>query len=176
MTLIVTVERYQVITGDTPTDRAAVSALIEDAQRLLADELGRPGITLDDYTETLPLSPAGAAYPGVTPVVAAPAGIDYVLGAFEGCTVDGGPFPSRPPYTTTVTYTAGWDAATAPNCVIYDLAWAAYQLGHATPPGAGGATQVTLGDASVTYPGGAPAGVDAVTWSDETRRYRRRRL
>lgn len=175
MTLIVSVERYQVITGDTTSDGGLVSARIEDAQGLLADELARPGITLGEYTETLPLSPAGTAYPSVTPVTVPPTGVDYVLGGFDGCSIDGSPFPVKP-YTTTVTYTAGWDAATAPNCVIYDLAWAAYRLGHMTPPAAGGATQVSVGDVSVTYPEGAPAGVDAVTWSDETKRYRRRRM
>lgn len=174
--LLLTVERYQVITGDTASDGEAVSARIEDAQGLLADELGRPGITLGEYTETLPLSPAGTAYPNVIPVVTPPDDIEYALGGFDGCSVDGGPFAGRP-YTTTVTYTAGWDESTVPTCVALDLAWAAYTLAHPAAPVAPGATSVALGDAQVSYgPGGAPTGSEQVSWSDETLRYRKRRL
>lgn len=177
MTMLVTVDRYQVLTGDTASAASAVSARIEDAQGLLVDALGRPGITLDDYTETLPLSPSGAAYPGVVPVVTPPAGVDMVLGAFEGCSIDGSPFPGGYPPTTTVTYTAGWAADTVPTSVEIDLAWAAWRLLNPTAPTPPGATSIANGDASMTLAAASTgSAVDGVGWSRATLRWRRRRL
>ncbi|HEY1119889.1 MAG TPA: hypothetical protein VGE43_19395 [Acidimicrobiales bacterium] len=175
--LLLTAERYTTITGDATTAASAVSAALEDAQGLLADALGRTQITFGEVTETLPLAPSGAAYPGVLPVAAAPDGVTYRLGAFEGCPVDGGPFPDSYPYTTTVTYTAGWTDATVPTAVEIDLAWCAWRLLNPTAPTPPGATSIANGDASMSF--AAPStgsNVDGIGWSRLTLRHRRRRL
>lgn len=177
MTLLLTAERYEIITGDTTTAASAVSARLDDAQGMLAAALGRSQITLGEVTETLPLSPSGAAYPGVIPVVAAPDGVVYRLGAFEGCPVDGGPFPDSRPYSTTLTYTAGWSADTVPVPVEIDLAWCAWRLLHPTAPTPAGATAIANGDASMTFSTPSTGSVvDGIGWSRQTMAHRRRRL
>lgn len=176
MTLLLTAERYTAITGDSTTDDTAVSARLEDAQGLLASALGRPRIDLGEVTETLPLSPRGTATPGVVPVVTPPTGVVYRLGAFEGCPLDDGPFPTYP-YTTTLTYTGGWDSDTVPVAVAIDLAWCVWRLLNPTAPTPPGATSIANGDASMSF--AAPStgsAVDGIGWSRLTLRHRRRRL
>ena len=90
MTALVSVDRYQLITGDTDSATAQVEAAIADAAALLADELGWPGVLLDDYTETLPLAQdpyTGVliAFPTVRPVHSEADGLtvrdDVIFGA-----------------------------------------------------------------------------------------------
>jgi hypothetical protein len=176
---LLTVERYRVLTGDNDTANSAVTAAIEDAQRLLADELGRPGIEVGTYTEVLPVSRSLAVYPSVLPILTVPAGYDHYLGVVHDVTPDGAPFWDRRQPTITLTYTGGWDDTTVPEPVARDLAQAAYQiLRPTTEQVPSGATSVTLGDASVTfgadgYQGGPGAGI---SWSAATLRHRKRRL
>jgi hypothetical protein len=173
---LLTPERYAVLTGDSTTAASAVSARAEDAEKLLVEHLGRP-VALQAYTETLELYPSGAAFPNVTPVTVPPEGIVYRLGAFEGCPVDGGPFPDySPPPTTTVTYTAGWDETTVPMSVELDLAWAVWALLNPTTPPPAGAKTIANGDASITYDGVSGGGNHVIGWSTSTSAYRARRI
>ena len=174
--LLLTAERYTAITGGTTSAASAVSARLEDAQGLLASALSRPRIDLGEVTETLPLSPRGTATPSVLPVVTPPTGVVYRLGAFEDCPPDNGPFPTSP-YTTTVTYTGGWDDTTVPVAVEIDLAWCVWRLLHPSSTTPAGATSIANGDASMSF--AAPSSgsaVDGIGWSRLTLRHRRRRI
>jgi hypothetical protein len=176
---LVSVDRYQVLTADYDSGPAAVTAAIETAQGLLADELGRPGIEAGTYTEVLPVSQERVVYPSVLPILTVPAGYDHSLGAVHDVTPDGAPFWDRTHPTITLTYTGGWDDTTVPEPVARDLAQAAYAILHpSTEQVPAGATSVTLGDASVSFgPGGYQGGSGApITWSAATLRHRKRRL
>lgn len=172
--MLITVERYRAITGDTTTAASAVSARVEEAEELLADELGR-ALAYGTHTETLWPDHEGTLWPSVVPIESAG---DYTVVGY-GLT---GVFGAATDSPTSVTYVGGWTVDTLPATIARDLAYAAQSL---APPDAGGiATQiptgaisVRLGDVAITYgPDGAPgpAGARAVTWSRATLRWRHR--
>lgn len=190
MSLLVTVERYRVLTGDTSTAASAASAAIEDATSLLAEDLGRPeALKSEQRTETMHVDSSGIVRPLAVPVTVA-AGYDFDTAALYGAAPDSTPFrgleSSELPATVAITYTGGWVERTAnpsaanrlPVSLEADIAHAAYALCHPATPGAvpAGATSVSLGDASVSYgPSGAPSGATgAIAWSRQTMRWRRR--
>lgn len=179
MTVLVSVDRYQVITGDTDSATAQVETAIGDAADLLADELGWPGVILDDYTETLPLAQdpwTGVliAFPTVRPVHSEANGLtvrdDVVYGATPVSSV-----------ATTLTYSAGWAAdgtgrAKTPAGVERDVAWVAHMLLHPAdrPQVPAGASSVQLGDARVSFAAPVAPGQAGIVWSKATRAWRRR--
>ncbi len=190
MSLLVTVERYRVLTGDTSTAASAASAAIEDATSLLAEDLGRPdALDSRQRTETMHVDEGGQLRPLAVPVTVC-AGYDFDTAALYGASPDSTPFrgieASDLPATVSVTYTGGWVERTAnpsatnrlPVSLEYDLAHAAYHLCHAGTPAAvpAGASSVSLGDASVSYgASGAPSGATgAISWSRKTLRWKRR--
>ena len=177
---LLTVARYRAITGDTATDAVSVSAAIEEAEELLADALGRE-LEEADRTETLWPTRDGYLWPSCVPIVSA---TGYRI---EGDGLVGTFGPGWPDETgaVSVPYRGGWVERTAnptaanrlPAYIERDLAFAAYALKDPTPNTyPAGATQVQLGDASVSFgPGGAPRpGVDDVQWSRPTLRHRYR--
>lgn len=189
MSLLVTVARYQVITGDTTAAASAASAAIEDATSLLSEALGRPeALKSVERTETMHVDTAGVVRPLAVPVTVA-AGYDFDTAALYGAAPDSTPFrgleASDLPATVSVTYTGGWVERQAnagavnalPAAMERDIAWAAHALSHpASGAAPAGATSVSLGDAAVSYgPSGAPARAeDGVAWSKATMRWKRR--
>jgi len=187
MSLLVTVERYRVITGDTTTAASAASAAIEDATDLLADALGRPGaLKSQARTETMHVGPNGQLRPLAVPVTVC-ADLEHDTAQMYGAAPDSvafrGYFGSDLPTTVDVTYTGGFLERTAnpgatnalPAAMEQDIARAAYQLTHPTIGSVPvGAQSVSLGDASVSYgASGAPSGAD-VAWSRGSMRWKRR--
>lgn len=188
MSLLVTVARYRVVTGDEATASGAVSAAIEDATSLLADALGRPeALKSQARTETMRVDAGGLCRPLAVPVTVA-AGFDFDTSAIYGASPDSTPFrgltADELPATVSITYTGGWVERTAnagaanalPAPMERDLIWAAHALCHpptsAVPPGA---VSVSLGDASVSYgPSGAPSGADGFSWSRASLKWKRR--
>lgn len=172
---LLTVERYEIITGDTGGAASAVSARIEDAEELLADFLDRP-LAEAEQTETLLPDSQGRLWPRATPIsdsgdyqveglalLSTPFGFSTFLGGETG---------------VTVTYTGGWTTDTLPAYVERDLAWATYRLLHPStslaslPPGV---TSARLGDAALTWDGPAPSlGSTDGWWSVRTRGHRYR--
>lgn len=189
MTVLVTVERYQLVTGDTDSATARVEDAIADAADLLADALGRPTVVYGDHTETLPLHPhprtgVAQAYPNVIPVESEANGLTVSDDIIYGASPDGSPALDAwgsPPTASTLTYTAGWSATgtgrhRTPGYVERDVAWVAHFLLHpATQPRLpAGATSVRLGDAAVTYATPQTPGAAGVQWSPQTKRWKRR--
>lgn len=187
MSLLVTVDRYRVITGDTTTHASAASAAIEDATDLLAETLSRPGaVKSAERTETVHVGPTGQARPLAVPITAC-ASHEFDTAQLYGASPDSVPFrgftSGELPRTLEVTYTGGWVERTAnpsaanalPAAMEQDIARAAYQLCHPTIGSVpAGATSVSVGDASVSYgASGAPSGA-AVGWSPTTLRWKRR--
>lgn len=189
--LVVTVERYRAITGDTTSPTGMVETAIEDAQRLLEDELGRQ-VGYGTRTETVvvsfdPVTGATFCVPSVTPIHSA-AGLTVDGDVLRAVTPDATPgfaatSVTAPPVTT-VTYVAGWDRdivdpddlRRVPGCVERDVAYAAQALlDRQTTSLPAGARVVKTGDVSVTFdrPVG---GYSSPDWSPQTLRYRRRRL
>lgn len=190
MSLLVTVERYRVITGDTSTAASAASAAIEDATSLLSEALGRPeALKSAERTESMRVDAGGTCRPLAVPVTVA-AGYDFDTAALYGASPDSTPFrgltADELPATVDVTYTGGWverwanlgEVNALPASMEMDIAAAAYVLCHPSTPGAipAGATSVSLGDASVSYgASGAPSGAaGAISWSKGTMRWKRR--
>lgn len=188
---LVTTLRYGAITGDVTTAASAVSALIDEATDMLAEELGRP-LTSQERTETMWPSRDGRwVFPLAVPITVA-----------EGYRIEGDGLRSTAPFanvtsapfestdTVSVTYTGGFVEPTAnvgepnalPRHLERDIAWAAYALGHvdeilSSIPA--GATSISVGDLSVSFgPGASGASNDDMTikWSRVTRRHRRRGL
>ena len=169
--MLISVDRYRVITGDSSTAATAVSAAVETAGDLLGEELGWPGgVESAERTETLGVL-EGRVYPSAVPITVA-AGFTIDGHALRGATpqwadifedVDGAP-------VATVTYTGGWTSATVPASVERDVAWAARAL--LNPAEAlsvpAGATSVRLGDASVSYGRPQSPGTAGVAWSRKT--------
>lgn len=180
--MLVSVSRYQAITGDTTTAASAVSALIEEATEELEEVLQRP-LEADERTERMIPTRDGYLWPKATPLATA-----------TGYTIDGHgligarPFdilvpgyPLHQPAGVDVTYTGGWTADTVPRCIARDIALAAYVLGHPNAVGIAapvGAKSVSVGDQSVTWattaPGNAAADQLAGVWSRRTLAYRYR--
>lgn len=190
---LVTVARYQEITGDTTTAASAVSARIEDATDLLEAELGGRLLRSEERTEQMYRDRLGRLYPRALPITD---GGTYTV---DGATLRGGSPLAWPDIITdpfdsvAVTYTGGYVERTAnptaanrlPVYVEYDIAWAAYQLLHPSAATAlvsipAGASSASLGDASVSSSSGAlSVGMTAVVdgiWSRDTLRLRRTRI
>lgn len=184
--MLVTVERYQVITGDTDTPSTAVEERIADATALLEDELARP---LEEAERTERMYPlAGVFYPLATPIT------DAGDWAVDGATLRYGVFGGVPDWLSgtdfvEVTYTGGYversenpdEPNRLPAHVERDLAWAAYALGRPQPALASvpaGANAASVGDVSLSSSsaGGLSAASVGVAWSKATLRLRRRRL
>jgi hypothetical protein len=184
---VVTVARYRVITGDTSTDTAEVSARIEDATIMVEEELDRP-LELAERTETIRLAsdPYGwtgwLAYPRSTPIMSVPADSAYRI---EDDVTLSGVQPATTPFWTwsesyrphaTITWTGGYTSSTLPKkleAAICDLAHAL--LTPAAVPV--GATSIRVGDVAVTYSGSSDSGLDVYVpglW-ERIRRYRHRR-
>lgn len=173
--MLISVERYRLITGDQDTAATAVTAAVEEATQLLGEDLGWE-ITEAERTETLQVF-GGKVYPSSIPITvvgdgqaidghavtgAAPIGSDFLT---EG--VEGGPLRA------TLTYTGGWTDDTVPTTIARDIAWAA--RGILNPSAAlgvpAGATSVTLGDASVTFANPQARSRSGVGWSRSTLRW-----
>lgn len=187
MSLLVTVERYRVLTGDTTTAASAASAAIEDATDLLADALGRPGaLKSAERTETMHVGDSGRLRPLAVPVTAC-ADLEHdtaqMYGASPDTTAFRGYFGDDLPRTLEVTYTGGFVERTAnpgaanalPAAMEADIARAAYGLVHPTIGSVPvGAQSVSVGDVSVSWgASGAPSGAD-VAWSRGSMRWKRR--
>lgn len=181
--LIVSIARYRDITGDRSTPSVDVSAKIEHAQELLADALGRE-LAQDEYTETLWPTRDGYVWPSNVPIVSCDTHTIDGDGLRWGVT---GSILVDPPFgasSGSFTYVGGWVERSAnpaaanrlPAYIEADIAWAARALvdsGTASEFPAG-ATNVQLGDASVSFGAdGAPANdAGAVKWSRRTLRHR----
>lgn len=175
--MIVTVARYQAITGDTATPSPTVSAKLELAQELLEDVLGR-SLEHGTYTETLWPTRDGYVWPSVVPVT------DPGSYTLDGDGLFGVFGPAWPGLTgaVSVTYAGGWVERSAnqsatnrlPAVIETDLAMAAQVLAGAGSVSdfPAGAKSVTLGDAAVTFATEAPRNaIDAVKWSKATLRF-----
>lgn len=192
MSLLVTVARYQTITGDTTTAASAASAAIEDATDMLSEALGRPGaLKSEARTEVMRVGANGDLHPLAVPVTAVTGYSSFSTHTIYGASADAG-LPlgligTDLPSTVTVTYTGGWLERSAnppgpsrlPAYMERDIAVAAY---HILRPGAAllvpaGASSASVGDASVSFgAGGSPSGGSSrITWSAETLRWKRRR-
>lgn len=143
---LVTVARYQTLTGDTTTEPTLVLSRLADAQSYVEDFLMRRDILESaERTESLVPDRNGRLYPSATPVTEA-----------DGYEIDGNvlevSFPSSYDWegSVTVTYTGGYTSATVPISIERAIAKIAQQL-NGLPSGPIGAKSVTLGDASVTY-------------------------
>lgn len=175
--MILTVDSYRSITGDTTTAASAVSARIEEAIEILEDYLDRP-LESDERTESMRPDRHGRLWPRATPITDSG---DYEA---DGLALIGTlPWPQGFIDSTTaidVTYTGGWTEATLPSSIARDLAFAAYRLEH--PPSIdtttypAGATSVRLGDAAVTFgasgAGAVGTGDTDSWWSRRTKSYR----
>lgn len=185
---LVTVARYQAITGDTGTAAASVSALVEEAVDMLEEDLGRP-IESAERTEVMWYDRAGFVYPLALPITAAVGWTIEGTALRDGTVAVTSPWPGSTE-TVSVTYTGGFVERTAnpgaanvlPAHIERDLAWAAYALGHADQVAAGvpaGARSVAVGDVSVSFGAeGADGSADdmRIRWSRATRRHHRRSL
>lgn len=180
--MLVSVTRYQAITGDTTTAASACLALIEEATEELEEVLQRP-LKVAERIERMIPTRDGYLWPKATPIA-----------TVTGYTIDGHgligtrPFdilapgyPLHQPAGVEVTYTGGWTDETVPHCIARDIALAAYVLGHPNAVGISapvGAKSVSVGDQSVTWvtaaPGNAAATRLAGVWSRRTLSYRYR--
>lgn len=179
--MLIDIDRYRTITGDTTSASAVVEAAVVEAQHLLEERLRR-GLELDERTERVKLFPDGAVFPSATPLVAVPAGATVQGAAVLGA----GPSGTflRPDDHTTLTYTGGYDpdeddvsAATyVPVELARAVAWAAKAIidrAAATLEIPEGAISVRVGDVAVSWgPGGAPAGGEVIFPASLVRRYR----
>lgn len=182
--MLLTVETYRVITGDSTSASAEVERAASAAQELLEDKLGRRDkLELEERTEVCPYEADGTIYPQATPVISAgdlDVFDDTVYGSTPDSDVFRGVFEHTTPKVVTLTYVGGYSAATAPRYMLTDLAWCAFALlrpeNRQLLASVAGAEAAQLGDASVRWgSGGAPAPADVVaSWSDETLRHRRR--
>lgn len=195
MTLLVTAERYQMITGDTTSAASAVTGALIDAQALLEEELQRE-LPERERVERMYPDRYGRVYPRVTPITSPP----------DGLTVDGdgllstGPFRTVPGFIfegnwVDITYTGGYVERTAnpdasnrlPEHVERDLSWCAFR---ALNPSAfqamalapAGASRLQQGDAMIVFgnrgaSGEIRVGTDGLTdpvWSKHTLRLARK--
>lgn len=189
---LLTVARYQTITGDTTPSGSTISARIEDAVGLLEDELDRP-LESDERTEQLWPTRDGRLWPKATPITA----VDDDSYQIDGYALESaGPFQAIPNAFTgldaiTVTYTGGFVERSAnptaanrlPACIERDLAFAVYRLLHPAPAATlipAGATAATLGDASLSWGSGGAGGTNPAStrgwWSPDTLAYRYKRV
>lgn len=180
---VLSVARYRVLTKDSTTAEALVSAKIDEAEELLAEALGRP-LGYATRTERCWLDHAGWAWPTARPIA-----------SVVGYTVDGHGVPNVvrsgsdllidtcSNYADLV-YTGGWEARDAetphvghelPATVEADLAMCVAWLLARVPDVSvhTGAQAVRVGDVAVSYGAeGAPAPGESYPWSKATRRHR----
>lgn len=176
--------RYQLYTGDYTTSDSAVGEATSEAEGLIAEFLGRAGISRGTYTERLRIfydpaatglfGPSGWVYPTAKPVVSVsvPTGVTVLS---DGVTVrdvspDADPIglfgsPIQLDRHATLTYVGGWTAATCPREIVKAIARTARNLSRVFQPGEGALVSVRQGDSAVTYAraGAATEAVDAVT-------------
>lgn len=175
---MISVARYQSLTGDTASSNDDVEDAIVDAQALLEEYLGRP-LEAIERTETMRPDRAGMIWPKATPLVEA-----------EGWTIDGlGLVGTRSAWywgqdDFDVTYTGGWSSPddvtpiseVLPTALQRDIAMAAYRLLHPTIAQLNeitpGADSVRLGDAAVSGKGLGRGDNTDSWWSKRTRGYR----
>jgi hypothetical protein len=169
---ILTLAKYRALTGDSTTDDAVVEAMLPVAQDVAELELGRAGLLeAGDHTETLDVW-SGDSGPWAAPT-AVPLADDEPLRIAPGVTrlkAQGfvgwsGYHGARPTWVAraTITYSGGYDSATAPASLLLGLARVTRSLLGADPALAGvpaGAKSVTVGDASISF--AAPVGGSAI--------------
>lgn len=162
MTLL-DVAAYRRLTGDSTTPDATVTAALTDAQRLVEEYLRRP-LEKAERTEQLRVYRLGdgrrIVYPSATPITAVPAGL-----IVEGVGVTGQDLLSgfaawlgSETGHTSLTYTGGYTAAQLPLTIGREIARLAQQLTQPVAAVPAGATDVRVGDVSVSYavPTGGP--------------------
>lgn len=160
MASLVTAARYRVITLDTTSADAVVTAALDTAEDTVEEYLRRP-LASASREETVRFANDGRLYPAATPVLSvADSSLTIVPGsrAVAGGTPDGGPFfpgikDSTWPAALTFTYTGGFSATTLPRIIENAIAWLAYQFLHASALAAipAGATSASVGDVSVSF-------------------------
>lgn len=189
--MLVSISRYRDVTGDETSASAVVETALTDAQGLLEEELGRE-LEQGTRTERCRVFREGrgdAMYPSVTPIISvtSPAGSSIAGPAVIG----NGLVSSAPTFLTdpdefgSLTYVGGYDANAAdgdadrlPRQLERAICWAAYADLHVDALNVpAGATTASVGDVSVSFPGGySPGASGEVTFSRAVvRRYRRRR-
>lgn len=185
---LVTVDRYQLITGDTVSAATAVTGALLDAQALLEEELQRD-LDQRERTERVYPQADGRVWPKVTPIISTVDDLRADGDSLYATSPFGAPPFIDPTGFLDLTYTGGYLERTAnpdapnrlPEHVERDLAFAAYLLMHPTlpAPGTAGATSVSQGDAAITFGAdGPPAGTDGQVsscWSKATLRLGRKR-
>lgn len=200
---LVTIAEYRSITSDTATSSTTVSACLENALSLIDEYLERT-LQSATYTETLEVwyeDGIGYVYPINTPITSIPLGspydIDYGERRLRGVIADSpagvswptfsfGPWSqnsaispysrNRPDYAT-VTYTGGYTNATIPYTLKTYIALCAKGVAFRSAATVIGATSVSVGDVSVTYPK-MTGGLDALVpgMSMGLRPYKRKRI
>jgi hypothetical protein len=185
--VLLTLAKYQTTTGDVTTSSDAFATAAAEAQSLLEDALGRPGLLESaERTESLELHGGGYVYPNAVPVTDAP-GLVVHDDIIYGATLDIDDLPLiewsiSSPQRASVTYTGGWTSATAPGYMLRDLAFATWAVLHpedlaeaaAIPAGA---TAAKVGDVALSFgadgaPGSSGRIGASIAWSAETLRHR----
>lgn len=177
---LVSLARYRVVTLDTTSDDAAVTAAIETAQELVEEYLRRE-LEEDERTETLLIAPNGRVYPSVTPI-ASLGGDDADLTVLSEAIVIGPAADSSPTWlrgesdpVATITYTGGYTDETVPASIERAIAFVAKDLLVAPASDApAGAVAVRVGDVSIDYGDGGSAPGPVAPYLGLVRRYRRR--
>lgn len=185
--MLLTLATYRTTTGDLDTTSEAFATAAAEAQTLLEDALGRPGLLeSDERTESLELHGGGYVYPNATPVTDAPGLVvhdDIIYGAtLDVVDVVLIEWSSSAPQRAEVTYTGGFTTATAPGYMLRDLAFATWAVLHPDDLAASsaipaGATSAKVGDVAISFGDGGAPGSDgrigaAIGWSAETLRHR----
>lgn len=183
---LVTVARYRVITLDTTSADAAVTAALESALGTVEDELDRHLVSAE-RTETYRIYRDRRVYPKAYPVTdAGTATIDPGGRSLRDMSPDSTPgvfdawSDSNPP-TVEITYTGGYTASTLPETLAQEIAWRANDLLNAGQVSASSvlanASSMTVGDASVSFSssngGGGVAAASGRPTRAQVRRYRR---
>ncbi len=178
--MIVTLERYRIVSHDTSSQDVDVSSALVDAQSKVEDELRRP-LEQTETTERLPIycRPFGgySAYPRRTPVMAVPDGSGYIVGTtarLDGVggetldvTIEGWNTYNRD--TTSVTFTGGYlgrddpaadlEVDALPTEIERAIVRVAQGILSNSPAVLEGVKSATVGPVSVTYDG--TSGLDA---------------
>lgn len=172
---IVTIAEYRSVTGDTATASGTVQSWLDDTEQDLEEFLDRP--LHFSGTERCRINPERrglVVYPRAVPIL--DGGTLTIAGnALVGATPVDDPFSTSDPAYADVVYEGGWSASTLPRAVRNDVCWAVRQAvrgeGARIPVGA---VSVSMGDAAVSFAGGAAPDQGDARWSRQTRRYRRR--
>lgn len=178
MTDLVTVDEYRRITRDETTDESVVEANLDEALKLVEDELDRI-LTHGEYTELLPVSNMGRVYPKAVPLTEVAASASYgildtytigsvgrsLLSDFDMVIESSGDYGydyardvGMGQYQT-VTYRGAFTHATLPpglRRVLCHVAFALENGGSSSIPA--GAQSVSVGDVSIAFRGDANSG------------------